>query len=401
MNKIALFGPSHIVRYIHALDNKIIPPTKNQISYIYGFGGIPIWHKTLLNKIKSALEENKVDECYILAGDFRFGNDIFSYSDSDWNGNFTGIKKKNINVNNDKTLYIHCRETYKKLIDTYKERIKIIPWDLAIREFQNREKKSYFIEGKYKHPTWNLEEFSREFPRNIVDISFLLTNKNTNKLFIDSSAHPSLLGYLLINKILDSEKIDFDSMSESFTKKIESYLSFLHSESLIITGTSVFFRWIKLMMEKKIIQLPDNWIISEANIALANESDTKKIHFNGFSYQGENNQSWIKAILRQKNFIKCQKDTLSIVFWEMWIKELTFYRKLYFMPPVENANLKYIKKQLNDFNLIKLPDSCSTYLEINDSFTPNLLGFYHAIAVALGVDDNKTIESEYLKLFTI
>lgn len=53
MEKIGLFGPSHIVRYEHALKNGIISLPNKKIEYIYGYGGIPIWNHIFLSKIES------------------------------------------------------------------------------------------------------------------------------------------------------------------------------------------------------------------------------------------------------------------------------------------------------------------------------------------------------------
>lgn len=42
-------------------------------------------------------------------------------------------------------------EAYRYLIEKHKNRIKIIPWDLAIREYENKKNNKYIQDGKYTH----------------------------------------------------------------------------------------------------------------------------------------------------------------------------------------------------------------------------------------------------------
>lgn len=150
-----------------------------------------------------------------------------------------------------------------------------------------------------------MDYFNSEFKENIIDLSYLTSNVHTKKLFIDSSAHPSLLGYIFINKILsDSNFKDIDKIALSFRNEIMTFMHSLCTEELIITGTSVFFDGIKLMISKEIIELLTNWHIIEAHTALEHKNTSHMIHFNALSYNGENNASWVTACNRQVNFIK-------------------------------------------------------------------------------------------------
>jgi len=49
LNKIGVFGPSHIMRIIYSINSSILPKFEG-VDYI-GRGGMPIWHQIVEEKI--------------------------------------------------------------------------------------------------------------------------------------------------------------------------------------------------------------------------------------------------------------------------------------------------------------------------------------------------------------
>lgn len=73
VSRKCIVGPSHIVRWQHLFSNTLtdLPAFDH-----YAIGGLPIWDNELISFLNDA--EDKYDEIYVLVGDFRFGNDLFS-----------------------------------------------------------------------------------------------------------------------------------------------------------------------------------------------------------------------------------------------------------------------------------------------------------------------------------
>lgn len=251
-----IVGPSHVVRWENGVDNKTLKGLNNT-SY-YGFGGLPIWDEELLKYIEG--NQDRFDEIVILVGDFRFGNN-FQFVEGI---RYTGIEKKYISFENDEFLYKKCLRALGELSKI--SSVSFIFWDLAIREYENRKKSKYCIDNLYKHPIWNLYELESKFKDHTLSMSQIL-QYDLDFLFIDSSLHPSVLGFDFLRTLILEKDVSSSLLScLRLRKNISDYL--FTNEEIVICGVSKLYRALLMYVEKGIIHLPNNIQFSRADDAL-------------------------------------------------------------------------------------------------------------------------------------
>lgn len=136
-SKTCVVGPSHIVRWQYLAETTLTSLPRFDS---YAVPGLPIWDAELVSFLKSS--EDRYDDIYVMVGDFRFGNEIFS---TPGRNRYLAIKKENINKNNDKELMeksIQALDEIGKL-----KNVKFVFWDLYIREFINKKAGNYTDNG--------------------------------------------------------------------------------------------------------------------------------------------------------------------------------------------------------------------------------------------------------------
>jgi hypothetical protein len=255
VSRKCIVGPSHIVRWQHLFSNTLtdLPAFDH-----YAIGGLPIWDNELISFLNDA--EDKYDEIYVLVGDFRFGNDLFS----EIKKRHLGIKKDNINIGNDTALLKRAIEALDVICKI--KNVKIIFWDLYLREFLNKKTGRYVINKHYQHPLWNYDFFKRRYCHKNIDLS-LLDSLNIDLLFVDSSLHPSILGYCFLFNLFTDQSVT-DSFLSSLRLKGEVDKDLYCRHSSVIIGNGPFFRTIQLYISKGIISLPSNVQLYRADDAL-------------------------------------------------------------------------------------------------------------------------------------
>ncbi|MCK8107690.1 hypothetical protein MTF64_12465 [Pseudoalteromonas sp. 2CM41L] len=251
-----IVGPSHVVRWENGVKNSTLKNIED--TTYFACGGLPIWDKELFKYIKE--HQDEFDEITILVGDFRFGN-TFQFIDS---VRHTGIEKKYITFDNDKYLYKKCLKALVELSEI--PSVSFIFWDLAIREYENKKKKKYLVNNEYQHPIWNLYDLENKFKERVLSISQIL-QYDLDFLFIDSSLHPSVLGFdFLRTLILEKDTTSSLLSCLRLKKKISNYL--FTNEEIVICGVSKLYRALLMYVQKGIIHLPDNIQFSRADDAL-------------------------------------------------------------------------------------------------------------------------------------
>ena len=250
-----IVGPSHIVRWRYLFKNVL-----NQLPQFdtYAVGGLPIWDTELLSFLKDA--EHKYDEIYVLVGDFRFGNGLFTNQEK----RHFGIIRNNINNINDSLLYEKSLSALDEI--SKKPNVKLLFWDLYLREFINKKSGRYVDKGKYSHPLWNYKIVQDRY-RDITIPLNELDQLNLEYLYIDSSLHPSILGYNFLFNIFMGKTIT-DSLLSSMKMKYEIDRKLYCSNPTVLTGNSTFFRTINLYLSKGIISVNINTQLSRADDAL-------------------------------------------------------------------------------------------------------------------------------------
>lgn len=284
-SRTCVVGPSHIVRWQYLASTTLTDLPKVDS---YALPGLPIWDPELISFLKSA--ENQYEEIYVLVGDFRFGNEIFS---APHKKRFLGIKKENINNKNDKELLI---KSLAALDEIYKiKNVKFIFWDLYLREFINKRSGHYTDNDTYKHPLWNYHFFQTKYSQKTVELS-LLDDLNIDLLFVDSSVHPSILGYCFLYNLFGNRSV-IDSFLSSLKLKGEIDKDLYYATPSTIIGNGSFFRTVQLHITKGIISAFPNVLLSRADDALfAKRKETRTLFFFSESLNEDGVQKCLKYV---------------------------------------------------------------------------------------------------------
>lgn len=308
-----IVGPSHIVRWQYLFKNVL---TQLPRFDSYAIGGLPIWDEELLFFIKDT--GHKYDEIYVLVGDFRFGNGCFNKEEK----RHLGISKDNINDVNDAILLdksLNALDEISKLSN-----VKLIFWDLYLREFINKKSGRYTENEEYKHPLWNYGFIQDRYNDKIITLSEL-DQLNLEYLYIDSSLHPSILGYNFLFNIFTGQSVT-NSFFSSLRMKYEIDKHIHSSSPTVITGNSTFFRTINLYLTKGIISGSINIQLSRADDALfTKRKDGRRVIVYSES-KTESEQIKIKSYVEKSNWkekVHCELSYIKELIPSELIFEIT------------------------------------------------------------------------------
>lgn len=197
-----IVGPSHIVRWKNHRQHALLDTPSDKNAFI-GFGGAPIWSKRLFENTVSVAKPDQ--EILFMVPDFRFGNSISIGMSELPIGAFldghSGIDSKALTPSNDGIMYQLCMKALPHWRNKFPKSIRFCFWDLLCRQIQDRLLKKHVATKMYSHPTWNLKDIQDSYPReNVIDLVPLLSEPmhELNCLYIDSSSHPSQIGYKTI-----------------------------------------------------------------------------------------------------------------------------------------------------------------------------------------------------------
>lgn len=245
-----IVGPSHIVRWKNHRRHGLLDTPCNKDAFV-GFGGAPIWSKRLFESAVFAAKPGQ--EILFMVPDFRFGNSVTIGMSELPAGAFldghSGINSKALNLNNDQLMYQLCMKALPHWRDKFPNTIRFCFWDLLCRQIQDRLLKKHVTTKKYHHPVWNLKEIQDAFPaENIIDLNPLLSEPmhELNCLYIDSSSHPSQIGYKMVENCflykMDARSAYIKAKNDVNSKIIKALklLTSKNKRSLLLTGRSVW-----------------------------------------------------------------------------------------------------------------------------------------------------------------
>jgi hypothetical protein len=249
-------GPSHAVRWELHRRVGVVPGSLSAEKFI-GIGGVPAWSRALFEKTASAVGET--GHFALLVPDFRFGNGIVS-DQADSSGallrdGYLGIAPVALTEENDRILLKRGIAAMRLWHDRFGARARYVFWCLFGRQVHDRIAGKYLSEGRYHHPVFNYDEITTDLPElDIVDLSPLLGRPmhDVRRLFIDTSSHPSQVGYLLLNGLL-FDGLDAITAYERAAATVETDLIALAhkiwdkvGKPVLVTGRSV---WLDVLMQ--------------------------------------------------------------------------------------------------------------------------------------------------------
>lgn len=247
---VFIFGPSHALRWsIHArckVVECIITPDR-----IIGWGGAPIWNKKLFQTAEDRVDES--GRLVVFVGDFLFGNKICKDSANQpgslMQDGFLGIDPSELNTVNNAAMLERGIKGVRAWHQQFGRRARFIFWCLFGRQVMDRAIGRHVHNNEYKHPTFNYVDVAdRLRDINIIDLSPLLKipAQETLRLFIDGSANPSQIGYLLLNNLLAEDALVTDAYNnavavfEAEMLAIARATRLRHQATVLLTGRSIW-----------------------------------------------------------------------------------------------------------------------------------------------------------------
>lgn len=251
-----LAGPSHVVRMQWHIRDGILPISLSQDQLI-GIGGAPVWSKSLFERTFCAAGDAK--RIALIVPDFRLGNGI--ELDSKARGGpvlrdgFVGITAAALTTENDQRMLERSMAALHLWHERFGGRVRYIFWSLFGRQVHDRLAGKYINGGRYHHPVFNYDEITAALPElDIIDLSPLLRRPmhDVRRLFIDTSSHPSQVGYLMLKGLL-FDGLDATAAYERAVATVEADLVALAhkirervGKTVLVTGRSV---WLDVLIQ--------------------------------------------------------------------------------------------------------------------------------------------------------
>lgn len=197
-------GPSHVIRWQEHIKNNVVPSAL-QASHFIGIAGAPIWSKRQLELVTQKVAHASVA---VLVPDFRFGNAICLASpaiEDTMADGFLAIDQRALTLDCNHNMQDRAIKALHVWHQQFGAQARYVFWCLFGRQVTDRFHGRYLTPQGYAHPSFNYNDVvSKLTALNIVDLSPLLRMPMNEviRLFIDSSCHPSQIGYLFLNNVL-------------------------------------------------------------------------------------------------------------------------------------------------------------------------------------------------------
>lgn len=325
--RVVYCGPSHVGRLRHAMKSGQIPPFRNA-QFILS-GGMPIWHPSVFHADLASAKH-----VVMVAGDFRFGNQIMSDPDriniDDPSNTFMqarNIDRGLITPDNDKFLFEFALAQLRRIVDKAEGRMRIIFWDLFGREVFNRHAGRYLESGVYRHPIWNLDEVEARFPEHAAGLSRIIHERDLRSLYVDQNCHPSLKGFRFMTALAHGTPPE---AALAQARALDGHLAdglYAGAGPCVIFGRSVFVSFLKDLLADGAAAVPPGWRITddEGEVDRALAQGVKVVEVSALSPRtGMPPDRWAYNVQRAlaKSRRRREHANFQIVFWEAWVREV-------------------------------------------------------------------------------
>jgi len=386
--KIAIVGSSHVSWWEHAIATRQIPQPYDDITFI-GRGAMPIWGDFIRSGIAGT--EDRVDQVFLLLGDFRHGNRVLTddkfLRTGNTSGNFLNIAKELISDENDKILLQLIISFLQELRGRLGPRLRILFWSLTFREFQSLENGRYGGRGNYHHPVWNLVDLVDRFRDVAVDTT-PLTALPIHSFFLDASGHPNVKGHAFLYRVLngfdalaayESVRADFDTCSPLlFPPDADRY-------RVNITGDSIAFKALEKAARTRYFLMPAAWEVNDLKTAKAAAGQYDRVvYLSGLHFQDEDPQQINAKIAGEKTRIARLNPGLPVlvIFWDQWAREVISKRPEYhkhYLPKAAEGYAERIEQAFAPYQVGRLStvvaDDADGMVEFGGSFYPSGKGY--------------------------
>jgi hypothetical protein len=402
--QLLVIGPSHIVRFEHAIKTRLIPDLA--VSYkLLGLGGMPIWSPL----ISDLLQTPKIDETeriFFLVGDFRFGNSILKDSIYPKPCSLEGHNGINGNLISDGADHLLYRLSL-SFLDKYSAfshlRARFLFWDLCYRELSNSKQGRYQQDGRYRHPVWNYSDVCKRYPKHGIESSAIVNDGSA--LFIDNSAHPSVLGHsYLWHQMHGREDFDIDSMLFRLELSVRAqFIRHRCDSPFFFVGDSIFIDYMIRFQESRAMPFPSNLVFLDQLSIPDIPKGSSVVYCPRIIAKGCDSQRLREGIASVRATIaemKAVHSRVNVVIYDIWAVEAT-RKNIHFNSHFNHLLYEESTGEVEDLLglgsegfRISETSSPSRMLEINHELCPT---FYGAVSIILkslvGIDEAQVEES--------
>lgn len=246
MKKQFVLGPSHVVRWRENITKKVVE-SEVPVSNFIGRGGLPIWSKWLFQQAQL----HQTDDLFVFVPDFRLGNSVCldeSVGSDLFQDGYVNVSQQALSNECDQKMLARGLDAL-KVWQTSFPKARYIFWSVFGRQVFDRLQGKHIVDKQYQHPAFTYKKIVRDFPAlDIVDLNPLLSMQmhETQRLFIDTSCHPTLIGILFLERALVAGEDVIDAYTAAvgdietqlfdFAKKIVEHAQ----GKVLLTGRSVW-----------------------------------------------------------------------------------------------------------------------------------------------------------------
>jgi hypothetical protein len=239
-----IVGPSHAVRWGHAIDNEILPSPFN-VTHKIGEGGTPIWNRTIFEQV---FHHHIVGSpIFLISPDFRFGNSLAQEQPvvcGQFYDDHTHIDRDLIRPEIDAIMYRHHVECLSIWRRVFGQDLAIFDWTTLLTACEHITNKKYLTDDVYSNIAY--AQWMKSDRPKLGAISWpehVLSKETTRlrRLTTDRSFHPSGIGYFALHNL--SQGVPFSQAldaAEALWRRWASELTELLTPMLTRLGPVVF-----------------------------------------------------------------------------------------------------------------------------------------------------------------
>lgn len=204
-----IVGPSHAVRWRHAITNGALPKPYDD-PRIIGEGGFPVWNRSIFGQVFQRHETGM--PIFLILPDFRFGNSIYenrSFALGQFYNHHSHVKKHLIRPEVDAVLYRQHVENLMTWRVVFGRDLSIFDWTQMMTASEHRWTGRYVdTDGHYANPLyaeWTAWDRLRLGAKTWPETLLIKENARMRRLIVDRALHPSAIGFFLLHHMVHGD----------------------------------------------------------------------------------------------------------------------------------------------------------------------------------------------------
>ena len=198
-----IVGPSHAVRWRHAIAHDVLP-RPFETTHVIGEGGFPVWNRTIFGQIFARHRTGM--PIFQILPDHRFGNSLYDQRGvvaGQFYNDHTHIRRELIRPEVDAVLYRHHVENLTIWRTVFGRDLAIFDWTQLMTASGHRAAGRHLdADGRYgnrAYAEWVACDRPRLGARSWPEAMLTDGNDRLRRLVVDRSLHPSPTGFFLLH----------------------------------------------------------------------------------------------------------------------------------------------------------------------------------------------------------